>query len=91
MQIVHFFINMELPYAQSLKGRRKVIASIKAKLKHLNLSVADISKEYIKEASIEGVFLAKSKNEALKKLQRIEKLLDPYLGEVEYELEYEII
>ncbi len=52
MVIVNIIADFELPFAFSLKDRRKIINSIKSRLKKFNVSMLDISGEYPKEASI---------------------------------------
>ena len=51
MVIVNLIADFELPFVFSLKERRKILNSIKEKLKKFNVSVLDISGEYPKEAS----------------------------------------
>ena len=82
---------MNLPYANSLKGRRKVLNSIKEKLKKQNLSILDISGEYPKNATLAIVYLSIDEESALKKLQKIESLLESSFVEVEFEISYEIV
>jgi len=69
-------IFIHLPYAQSLKGRRKIVHSIKEKLKKYNLSILDLSREYIKEAEMAIAFLATNKKEISKKIDKIESTLE---------------
>ncbi len=91
MQIVYFLLTLDLPYVQSLKGRRKIVSSIKERLKNRNISILDASGEYPKEAQIAGVFLATSKTDIQKKLQSIEKILERYFSDIHYTLSYDII
>jgi len=57
MIIVSLIVDFELPFVFSLKERRKIVNSIKDKLKKFNVSILDISNEYPKEASIAYCFL----------------------------------
>ncbi len=91
MTLLNAFIEMNLPYANSLKGRRKVLNSIKEKLKKQNLSILDISGEYPKNATLAIVYLSIDEESALKKLQKIESLLESSFVEVEFEISYEIV
>jgi uncharacterized protein YlxP (DUF503 family) len=89
--IVNALLELSLPYVQSLKGRRKIVASIKERLKNKNISLLDASGEYPKEAQIALCFLSPNEAEAQKKLQSIEKILERYFSDIEYRLSYEII
>ena len=91
MILAYIQIDITLPYAVSLKGRRKVIHSVKERLKKLNCSILDISREYVKEAALAVALLAHDKKEFFKKLQIIEEILGSFIGEIEYSIDYEII
>ncbi|WP_187648332.1 DUF503 family protein [Nitrosophilus labii] len=91
MHIVNLLITLDLPYVESLKGRRKILNSIKERLSKLNISTLDISSEYPKEAEIAIVFLALSEEDIQKRLQNIEKILDRYFSDIEYSISYEIL
>jgi uncharacterized protein YlxP (DUF503 family) len=91
MYIVNIQLILYLPYVNSLKGRRKYINSLKEKLSKHNLSILDISKEYIKEADIAICFLAKDSATISKKIQTIENIIEKNYPELEYELDYEVI
>ncbi len=91
MHIVNLLITLDLPYVESLKGRRKILNSIKERLSKLNISILDISSEYPKEAEIAIVFLALSEEDIQKRLQNIEKILDRYFSDIEYSISYEIL
>ena len=91
MHIVSAYIDLSLPYVHSLKGRRKILHSLKERLKHRNLSVLDISSEYPKEATLAICFLAPTKEDAHKKLQHIESLIHSTFPEIPFDLSYEII
>ena len=91
MILAYIQITIDLPYTQSLKGRRKVINSIKEKLKKGNMSILDISGEYPKEASLAIALLSPTKEDFHKRLDFIESILDKFAGEIEYNIEYEII
>ena len=91
MYLVNMQINIELLYVESKKGRRKIIHSIKDKLSRYNLSILDISSEYSKEATLAIAFLALSQSAIAKKIYSIEQILDKYLSEIEYEIDYEVL
>ena len=91
MIICSCIIHLELPYVRSLKGRRSVTNSIKEKLKALNLSVLDISGEYVKEADIAFVFLSPNSLKAAQYREKIEKMLENNFSEYHFDLEYEEI
>ena len=91
MLIVHALLELSLPYVQSLKGRRKIVASIKDRLKNKNISLLDVSTEYPKEAQIALCFLSPNEAEAQKKLQTIEKVMERYFSDIEYHLSYELL
>ncbi|BCD67983.1 DUF503 family protein [Nitratiruptor sp. YY09-18] len=91
MLIIHALITLDLPYITSLKGRRKILQSIKEKLKNKNVAVADLSGEYAKEGLLELVFFASSQNDANNKIQNLHKFLDDNFPDIRYTLEYEIV
>ena len=91
MILAYIQIDITLPYVSSLKGRRKIIHSIKERLRKLNCSILDISREYAKEAALAIALLAHDKKEFFKKLQIIEDILEDFIGEIEYSIDYEII
>ena len=91
MYIVNTQLILHLPYVNSLKGRRKYINSLKEKLSKHNLSILDISKEYVKEADIAICFLAKDRASISKKIQTIENIIQKNYPEIEYEIDYEVI
>ena len=91
MVICSCIIHLELPYVESLKGRRSVTNSIKEKLKAFNLSVLDVSGEYAKEADIAFTFLSPNSLKAVQYREKIEKMLENNFSEYYFELEYEEI
>ncbi len=91
MLIVNLQLNLFLPYAQSLKGRRKIVHSLKERLSRHNLSILDLSGEYVKEADIAIAFLALNQKAVSQKIATIEDILNRYFGEIEYSIDYEII
>jgi len=91
LYIVNLLITLDLPYVQSLKGRRKIINSIKDRLSRLNISILDISSEYPKEAAIAIAFLALSEEDIQKRVQNIEKILDRHFSDIEYSISYEVL
>ncbi|NPA04304.1 MAG: DUF503 domain-containing protein [Epsilonproteobacteria bacterium] len=91
MLIVHLVLTLNLPYVVSLKGRRKVVNSIKDRLRRKNIAVVDISGEYAKEAQLELLFFAGSPNEANDKVEKIYNTLSASFPTIDIELEYEIL
>ena len=91
MIICSCILHLELPYAESLKGRRSVTNSMKEKLKAFNLSVMDISGEYAKEADIAFVFLSPNSLKSAQYREKIEQMLDRNFSEYHFDLEYEEI
>ncbi len=91
MLLINMQIIIDLPYIESLKGRRKIIHSIKDRLSRYNLSILDISSEYAKEAELAIAFLSLNQKEFSKKIKSIENSLDKFIGEIEYEINYEIL
>ena len=84
-------ITIDLPYVQTLKGRRKILNSIKDRLSKHNLSIVDISGEYSKEAQLAILFWALKESDIQKKIQNIEKILDRYFSDNEYDINYEVL
>ncbi len=91
MIIKSCIIHLDLPYASGLKGRRAIVNSIKERLKRLNISVLDISSEYVKEADIAICYLAPNSKESAKYLEKIESILDRDAFEYEWDIECEEI
>jgi len=89
MENTVLIINIELPYVNSLKGRRKYINSIKDILKNKNISVLDISSEYSHEAKIACSFLSLGLSQSKEKIVHIEDLLYSKFPELEIEVEVE--
>lgn len=91
MIITNALIEFDLPYVQSIKGRRAFLNAVKERLKKFNLSLLDISGEYTKEATLAFVFLSHSEGLALQYLQEIEKALEKFAPEAEYSVQYELL
>ena len=91
MVIVSLIIDFELPFVFSLKERRKIINSIKSKLKKFNLSVLDISGEYPKEASMAVCFLAHNTKDAFEIRRKLEEFLYKNYPEIEFFISEEVI
>lgn len=91
MLIVNLQLNLFLPYAKSLKGRRKIVHSLKERLSKHNLSILDLSGEYIKEADIAIVFLALNSKAISQKINTIEDIIQKHFSEIEYSIDYEVI
>lgn len=84
MENTCLIINLNLPFISSLKERRKYINSIKELLKNRNISVLDISSEYVKEARIACSFLSFSLSEAQNKISNIEEIIYSKYPELEF-------
>ncbi|GAB6074602.1 DUF503 family protein [Nautilia lithotrophica] len=91
MVIVNLITDFELPFVFSLKERRKILNSIKEKLKKFNVSVLDISGEYPKEASVAIVFAAHNQKQAAEIKRNIEEFLFRNFPEIEFFFDEEII
>ncbi len=90
MKILNAYIDMQLPYVSSLKGRRAVLNAVKEKLKKYNLSQLDLSGEYPKEATIAIIFLAPDETHAIRQIEKIESLLESSFPEVQFSISYEL-
>lgn len=55
------------------------------------MAVADLSGEYPKEALIALLFFATDRDEIERKISKIEEILARFGGEIEYDIEYQII
>lgn len=91
MVIVNLITDFDLPYVFSLKERRKILNSIKNKLKKFNVSVLDISGEYPKEASIAIVYAAHNDKQAAEIRRSVEEFLFKHFPEIEFVFDIEII
>ena len=91
MFIVNLQLNLFLPYAHSLKGRRKIVHSLKERLSRHNLSILDLSGEYVKEADIAIAFLALNSKAISQKIHTIEDIIQKHFSEIEYSIDYEIL
>ncbi len=91
MVLCSVIVRFDLINISTLKGRRRVVNSIKDRLKRFNVSILDISGEYTKEAEIAMVFLSHSDQGVLNYLDKIEHFLYKNFGEYEFDIEYELI
>ena len=91
MIIVNLVVDFELPFVFSLKERRKIINSIKDKLKKFNVSILDISSQYPKEASLAIVFAAHNEKQAAEIERKIEEFLYKIFPEIEFYFDSEFI
>ncbi len=89
MTLIFATLTIDLPFAESKKGRRAVVNSIKDHLSRMNCSVLDISGEYPKEAQIALTFLSRSEDEANRKIEKIEKMLESRYPDIHSELTYD--
>jgi uncharacterized protein YlxP (DUF503 family) len=91
MVIVNLIADFDLPFVFSLKQRRKILNSIKDRLKKFNVSILDISGEYPKEASIAIVYAAHNEKQANEIKRKIEDFLYKNFPEIEFIFDMEII
>ena len=91
MVIVNLIADFDLPFVFSLKERRKIVNSIKDKLKKFNVSIIDISGEYPKEASIAIVFASHNEKLARETQRRIEEFLYKNFPEIEFYFDVDLI
>lgn len=91
MVIANVLIRLDLPYVQSLKGRRSVLNRIKDALKKLNVSVLDLSSEYVKEGELAVVYAAANEKLCAQVFQTIETILEQKFPELQCELELEML
>jgi uncharacterized protein YlxP (DUF503 family) len=91
MIIVNMIVDFDLPFVFSLKERRKIINSIKDRVKKFNVSILDISGEYPKEASIAIVYAAHNEKQAGEIKEKIENFLYKNFPEIEFFFDEEII
>ena len=91
MVIGNVFIRIELPYVESLKGRRAVLNGVKDTLKKLNVSILDISSEYAKEAELAVVYVTANEKLCAQVFQTIESTLEQRFPELQCEIELEML
>ncbi len=91
MTLTFATLTIDLPFAESKKGRRAVVNSIKEHLSRMNCSVLDISGEYPKEAQIAIAFLSRSEQEANLKIGKIETMLESRYPDIHSELAYDLL
>ena len=63
--------------------------SLKEKLKAFNLSVLDVSGEYVREADIAFAYLTPTALTSAQYRNKIEQMLERNFSEIAYELEFE--
>ena len=86
MRLMHCHLHLDLPHIETKKGRRAVLNALKSRLKTHNLSVLDVSGEYVKEADLVMAYLALDAASAARQRDAIEALLERHFCEFEYEL-----
>ena len=91
MLLVNMQIVLDFPYVNSLKERRKILNSIKDRLKRYNLSILDLSRDYAKEGELAVAYLSHSLRDVNIMEQSIERVLDRFIGDIEYEISKEIL
>ncbi len=91
MIIGSVLIRIDLPYVNSLKGRRSILNSIKDALRKMNISILDLSGEYVKEAELVVVYAAANERLCAQVFQTIEALLEKRFPELECEIELEML
>ena len=89
MTLTHAILHLELPEAHSLKGRRRVVHSLKERLRVFNISVLDISGSYVREAEIALAWLAHDLRRSAQIRQSVERVLERHFSEYPWELELE--
>ena len=89
MILVHGILRLELPEVHSLKGRRQIVHSLKERLKAFNISVLDISGEYVREAELALAWLAHDSRQAAQIRQSVERTMERHFPELFWELEVE--
>jgi len=89
--IVHGVLELQIPSAHSLKGRRRIVTSIMDRLKGRNISLLDLSSSYPREALIAFVFLALNHPGAQQKLGTIQRVVERSFPEIDFDLSYEIL
>ncbi len=89
MILVHGAMHLDLPTVDSLKGRRRVLNGIKERLRRMNLSVLDLSGDYVREADVAFAYLAHDLRQAAQIRESIRRMMDRHFPEYEYDLEYE--
>ncbi|WP_456452259.1 DUF503 family protein [Hydrogenimonas sp.] len=91
MTLIYADLTIELPFAESKKGRRAVLNAIKDRLARMNCSVLDASGEYPKEARLALAFLSSDEQSAHARLESIERMLESRFPDLRTELSYEIL
>lgn len=91
MVILAGAIEIKILVPSGLKNRRKIINSIRQKLKNMGLSAIDSSGDRADEGLIEFVMALHSENDAKEWAQRIEKFLNGNAFEYEFDLEWGVL
>jgi uncharacterized protein YlxP (DUF503 family) len=91
MTLVYADLTIDLPYAESKKGRRAVLNAIKERLAKMNCSVLDISGEYPKEAQLAIAFLSPDEQSARAKLESVERMIETRFPDLRARLTYEML
>ncbi len=89
MLLFQGILHLELEEIETLKGRRRVVNSLKDRLKTFNISVLDISGSYVKEADIALAWLAHDARHSAQIRQSLERLLERHFSEYIWDLEFE--
>lgn len=90
MIILAIHLELELPFVHGLKERRKLLHSLKERLKKFNASVIDLSGEYPREGQIGVAVACGSEESAAGALEKIRRFMDSEAFEYEYTIQYEI-
>ncbi len=91
MTILAGSIDITLLYPAGLKARRKVLSSIKQKLKNRGVSAIDSSGDRADEGLIEFCMALHSEADARIWAEKIEKLLEQEAFEYRFDLDWEMI
>ncbi len=91
MTLVYATLRIDLPFVHSKKERRAILNSIRERLRRMNCSILDLSGEYPKEAMVAAAFLSPDEQQALGKIEAIERMLQSRFPEIETDLTYETL
>jgi uncharacterized protein YlxP (DUF503 family) len=91
MVLTSGIIHAELYDIETIKGRRRIVSSIKSRLSSRNISLLDIGPGETREADIAFAFLSHSPKESAEKIVKIEKSLHSVFPQYDFVVEYESI
>ncbi len=91
MVITSIVVDFEMMDALSLKDRRKVLNSIRDRLKKFNISFLDLSREYPKEVSFAVCYITHNEAMAKEIKQKIEDFLYKCFPQYQFNFDEEYI